>query len=58
VAVDLLRRAGRPEEALRIAEDEADTDSIPLIQRMLEFEQTLIQAGDVGRHTVEEALRD
>ncbi|MFP2962652.1 hypothetical protein ACLEPN_33985 [Myxococcus sp. 1LA] len=54
--VDLLRRAGRGDEALREAERVRQAGASSLMKQLLVFEGAAISRGDMGRHTVKEGL--
>ena len=52
---DLLRRAGRLEEALDVADHAIAGVDNDLIRAVLRYEKALIALGDVGVHRIEEA---
>ncbi|MCP3167643.1 hypothetical protein [Myxococcus qinghaiensis] len=54
--VDLLRRAGRGEEALREVERIRQVGASSLMKQLLTYESAAIARGDTGRHTVNEGL--
>ncbi|NVJ27062.1 hypothetical protein HUW62_38185 [Myxococcus sp. AM011] len=54
--VDLLRRAGRGEEALREVERIRREGASSLMKQLLTYESAAIARGDTGRHTVDEGL--
>ncbi len=55
IMVDLLRRSGQFELALRICEDGLKKKPDKLISDILQFQKILIGKADVARHTVAEA---
>ncbi len=56
VLVDLLRRAGRHEEAAAELAQGAGDGVDDVIEQILSFQAELVRAGDVGCHRIEEAL--
>jgi len=54
--VDLFRRAGETEEARGIITSQSGKALEDVISRILEFQATLLDRTDLGRHTIEEAM--
>ncbi|TQF15895.1 hypothetical protein FJV41_11040 [Myxococcus llanfairpwllgwyngyllgogerychwyrndrobwllllantysiliogogogochensis] len=54
--VDVLRRSGRGEEALREVDRVRQVGASSLVKQLLAFESAAIARGDTGRHTVDEGL--
>ncbi len=57
ILVDLLRRAGRFEEALRLCEDRLSKEPDETVKVILLYQKALIGKSDNGRHTLAEAHR-
>lgn len=57
ITADLLRRAGRLEEALDLADRALPETEHEIIRAVLLLEKTLISKSDLGCHKVEEAVR-
>jgi hypothetical protein len=56
ILVDLLRRAGDLDEAAEIIEKSEESFSDKIIIQVVDYERKLIRAGDLGCHTISEAL--
>lgn len=54
--VDLLRRSGQSDEARRVIEENRVGITDDILLRILDFQSTLIKAGDLSCHTISEAL--
>ncbi len=56
IRVDLLRRAGETEEARGVITSKIAKAHENVISRILDFQSTLLDQNDLGRHTIEEAM--
>lgn len=56
ILVDLLRRAGRRDEARNVIAERRSGISDDVVLRVLDFQAVLLERGDVAAHTVAEAL--
>jgi hypothetical protein len=56
ILVDLLRRSGQFDEALRVIAEHRTDRTEDIICRILDFQTILIKNGDVSCHTISEAL--
>jgi len=57
ILVDLLRRAGLFEKALRLCEERLRKEPEETVKVILQYQEDLIRKSDDGRHTVAEAQR-
>lgn len=58
ILIDLLRRAGRFEEAQEVIQGHGEVAAEGDIRRIMDYETELIQAGDLACHTVTEAIEE
>lgn len=58
ILIDLLRRAGRFEEAQEVIQGYREVTAEGDIRRIIDYEMELIQTGDLACHTVTEALEE
>ncbi|MDO9565124.1 MAG: hypothetical protein Q7J15_00040 [Candidatus Desulfaltia sp.] len=56
ILVDLLRRAGELDEAAKVIQESKATKTEDTVIRIMEYQTELIQANDIGCHTIAEAL--
>jgi len=56
ILVDLLRRAGELDEAAEVIEKNRESFSDDVFRQVADFQKGLVQAGDLGCHTIAEAL--
>ena len=58
LTIDLMRRAGMFDQALKLAEDTKTKDIEEIILQVIVYEESLIESKDIDSHTVSEALGD
>ena len=58
ILVDLLRRADALDEAAEVIEKTRGSLSEDVLKQVVQYQKELIEAGDLGCHTIEEALGD
>ena len=58
ILVDLLRRSGALDEAANVVAQASDSISGDVLSRVVNYQEKLIKAGDLDRHTIAEALGD
>ena len=58
LTIDLMRRAGMFDQALKLAEDTKTKDIEEIILQIIAYEESLIESKDIDSHTVSEALED
>ena len=58
LTIDLMRRAGMFEQALKLAEETKTKDIEEIILQVIAYEESLIESKDIDSHTVSEALGD
>jgi len=58
ITIDLMRRAGKFDDALKLAHETLTNDIEAIIEDIINFEIQLIESGDIGARTVSEALDD
>ena len=58
ILVDLLRRAGRVDDARAVTEQGPARPAEEVVVKVLRYQEKLIAQGDTGRHTVAEAVGD
>ena len=56
LTIDLMRRAGMFEKALKLAEETKTKDIEEIILQVIAYEESLIELKDIDSHTVSEAL--
>jgi len=56
IQIDLLRRAGRLNEARQLIQTQRPAITEDIILKILAFQETLIAGGDEARHTISEGL--
>jgi len=56
IQIDLLRRAGRLNEARKLIQTQRPAITEDIILKILAFQETLIAGGDEARHTISEGL--
>ena len=58
LTIDLMRRAGMFEQALKLVEETKTKDIEEIILQIIAYEESLIESKDIDSHTVSEALGD
>ena len=58
LTIDLMRRAGMFEKALKLVEETKTKDIEEIILQIIAYEESLIKTNDIDSHTVSEALED
>jgi hypothetical protein len=58
ILVDLLRRAAALDEAAKVVDQAGESFSEEVLAQMLNYQNELIEAGDIDCHTIAEALGD
>ena len=58
LTIDLMRRAGMFEQALKLADETKTKDIEEIIMQVIAYEESLIESKDIDSHTVSEALGD
>ena len=58
LTIDLMRRAGMFEQALKLAEETKTKDIEEIILQVIAYEESLIESKDINSHTISEALGD
>ena len=58
LTIDLMRRAGMFEQALKLVEETKTKDIEEIILQIIAYEESLIKINDIDSHTVSEALDD
>jgi len=56
ITIDLMRRAGKFQNALELAEETKTMNIEEIINQVIRFEEALINLKDIGIHTVSETL--
>jgi len=56
ITIDLMRRSGMFEPALKLAKNTNSDDIEEIIMKIIEYEITLIQLNDIDSHTISEAI--
>ena len=56
LTIDIMRRAGMFEQALKLAEETKTKDIEEIILQIIAYEESLIESKDIDSHTVSEAL--
>jgi transcriptional regulator NrdR family protein len=56
ITIDLMRRAGLFQQALKLAENIKEKDIEGIIMQVVEYEVALIQSKDIDSHTISEAI--
>ena len=58
LTIDLMRRAGMFEQALKLVEETKTKDIEEIILQIIAYEESLIESKDIDSNTVSEALGD
>ena len=58
LTIDLMRRAGMFEKALKLVEETKTKDIEEIILQIIAYEKSLIESKDINSHTISEALED